>query len=217
MQTELQTGPSGSADARPVTEQAKNLAEQVQEKATERVESGITKAKGQVAESLHALNQSLLISGQQLRDRNQQGVSRYVDNLADRVQRAADYLQKTDVSEIIDRTENFARRQPALFLGGAFALGLLGARFLKSSRRAARIDEWVAGSGSRGSYRERTSYAGYGVGAQPVQEWSAVRVEATGTGLADMPTGIPAGVPLQPLGESGLARPRDPLDYGNNG
>jgi len=27
------------------------------------------------------------------------------------------------------------RREPALFLGGAFALGLLGARFLKSSRK----------------------------------------------------------------------------------
>ena len=29
--------------------------------------------------------------------------------------------------------QRLARRQPALFVGGAFALGLLGARFLKSS------------------------------------------------------------------------------------
>jgi hypothetical protein len=31
--------------------------------------------------------------------------------------------------------ENLARRQPALVLGGALLLGLMGARFLKSSQR----------------------------------------------------------------------------------
>jgi hypothetical protein len=37
----------------------------------------------------------------------------------------------------VSEAEDFARRQPALFLGGAFALGLLGARFLKSSGQQA--------------------------------------------------------------------------------
>ena len=31
--------------------------------------------------------------------------------------------------------ENLARRQPALILGGALVLGLIGARFIKSSER----------------------------------------------------------------------------------
>ena len=31
--------------------------------------------------------------------------------------------------------ENLARRQPALMIGGALVLGLIGARFLKSSER----------------------------------------------------------------------------------
>jgi hypothetical protein len=34
---------------------------------------------------------------------------------------------------MVRNVEDFARRQPALFIGGAFMLGLLGARFLKSS------------------------------------------------------------------------------------
>ena len=34
---------------------------------------------------------------------------------------------------MVTQVEQYARRQPAIFLGGAFALGLLGARFLKSS------------------------------------------------------------------------------------
>ena len=35
--------------------------------------------------------------------------------------------------------ENLARRQPAIVLGGALVLGLIGARFLKSSRRDRRL------------------------------------------------------------------------------
>jgi hypothetical protein len=35
--------------------------------------------------------------------------------------------------EIMHETQRFARRNPALFLGGSFVLGLLGARFLKTS------------------------------------------------------------------------------------
>jgi len=57
------------------------------------------------------------------------------------VENWADYVQQTDVRQMADRVESFARREPAIFLGGAFALGLLGARFLKSSRRSDE-DQW---------------------------------------------------------------------------
>ena len=36
----------------------------------------------------------------------------------------------------VSSTERFARREPLFFLGGAFVVGLLAARFLKSSERA---------------------------------------------------------------------------------
>ena len=42
------------------------------------------------------------------------------------------YLRGKDFDRMVDDLEGFARRQPALFLGGAFMLGLLAARFLKS-------------------------------------------------------------------------------------
>jgi hypothetical protein len=37
---------------------------------------------------------------------------------------------------LIDDVEDFARREPAVFIGGAIAIGLVAARFLKSSRRS---------------------------------------------------------------------------------
>jgi hypothetical protein len=107
----------------------------VTEQATQRVQSGINSGKSRAAETLGSVAQTLLQSTQQLRDQNQAGAGQYVERAAEQVQRLSDYLQNTEVSEIVDNVERVARRRPAAFLGGAFALGLLGARFLKSSRR----------------------------------------------------------------------------------
>jgi hypothetical protein len=68
---------------------------------------------------------------------------------ADRTQDIARYLQQTDVNDMVRGVEDFARRQPLLFLGGAFAIGLLGARFLKASGSQAQMQQ---STGERGMY-----------------------------------------------------------------
>jgi hypothetical protein len=222
MQTGGQVGGQSTTPGASTVEQTKQkaqeLANQVQQKATRRVESGLTRGKIQAAETLNTVAQSLLMSGQQLRERNQEGVSRFVDRTADRVQRASNYLQNTDVSEMVDRTEEFARRRPALFLGGAFALGLLGARFLKSSRRqqeerTAGGGKWTAGGarGGQGYTRGRTTAVEQEVSTPRAQdEWAAGGVIVTG-GLADVgATDLATETP----GQSGFGRPKGPRDYG---
>jgi len=67
---------------------------------------------------------------------------------ADRTQDVARYLQQTDVNEMIRGVEDFARRQPLLFLGGAFALGLLGSRLLKASMPSQEMSRGSMPSGS---------------------------------------------------------------------
>jgi hypothetical protein len=218
-QTGGQSGVQSTAQDAGVVEQTKQkaqeLSSQVQQKATQRVESGLAKGKIQAAETLSTIAESLLVSGQQLRERNQEPVSRFVDQAADRVRRVSNYLQNTDVSEIVDSTEQFARRRPALFLGGAFALGLLGARFLKSSRR--QQDKQTAGVGysgagtrsGQGYSRERTVAVDQEVPTpRPQEEWAAGAADVTG--LADV---AGARVQTQPLGESGFGR-RGSLDLG---
>ncbi len=141
-------GPAGGGGA---VEQAKarvgQLADQAQHRATEQAKSGLAKGKTRTAETLHGVAQSLLLSSQQLRDQGQADVSRYVERAAGQLDRVAQYLQTAEPDELVDRVEDFARRQPALFIGGAFALGLLGARFLKSSRRDQAAGEWRQGAG----------------------------------------------------------------------
>jgi hypothetical protein len=55
--------------------------------------------------------------------------------------------------------QRLARRQPALFVGGAFAVGLLGARFLKSSAQRDDDENDYTRDYSGGSYVPRTSNA----------------------------------------------------------
>lgn len=132
------SGGAGRAQMGDAAEQAKAKAQQLvgdaQHRASEQVQSRLDTQKHRAAESLSGVAQSLHATSQQLQGQ-QDGASRYVRQAADRVENLASHLQDRDVGEIIDEVEDFARRQPAVFLGGAFALGVLGARFLKSSRR----------------------------------------------------------------------------------
>ena len=52
---------------------------------------------------------------------------------AKKIERAADYFDQHDLNAVYKDVENFARRNPAVVLGSAFALGFLAARFLKSN------------------------------------------------------------------------------------
>ena len=161
----IQSDPTTAQDQAPgggVVEQAKGKAQQLaseaQQRASEQVKSGTTRGKDRAAETLSGVAQSLRLSSQQLREQNQEGVSRYTERAADQVEQLSNYLQNADVTELVDRIEDFARRQPTLFLGGTFALGLLGARFLKSSRRR---ESQATGAGYYGARAPTTGmYAG---------------------------------------------------------
>ncbi len=122
-----------------MVDEAKNkvqeLASQAQEKAGNQVQRGVDKGKNRAADALGAVAQSLRFSGQHLREQDRSTIGGITEKAANRVERWADYVQSTDAREMANRVEGFARREPGLFLGSAFALGILGARFLKSSRR----------------------------------------------------------------------------------
>lgn len=106
--------------------------------------------KRQVSSELHSVAQAFHSSGDQLREQGQDTIAGYTDQMAERLDRAAVYLEHRKVDDIVRDAEDFARRQPEVFLAGAFGLGVLAARFLKS------------GSGS--SQRQRSSQRGQSAG-----------------------------------------------------
>jgi len=128
-----QTASEAKEAAGQVAGQAKEAVGQVAGQAREQVSSRLSGQKAQAAQSLGGVAQALRLTGQQLREQDQAGVTVYIDRVASQVERFSSYIEQHDVGELVGEVEHFARRQPALFLGGAFVLGLLGARFLKSS------------------------------------------------------------------------------------
>jgi hypothetical protein len=52
---------------------------------------------------------------------------------SDQLRRFADQIREKGVADMLDDVNTFARRRPALFIGGAFLVGVGLARFLKSS------------------------------------------------------------------------------------
>lgn len=59
--------------------------------------------------------------------------SQYVGTAAKKLEGVAEYFDGADLKKMARDAESFARRNPAIFLGAAFAVGVLAARFIRSS------------------------------------------------------------------------------------
>lgn len=122
----------GNGGTQGVAEKAKQTAGNVAHAAREQVMTKATEEKQRAASGLGGVAQALRSTGQSA---DNDYLQEYASRAADGIEQVTDYFRDKSVGEIVDDVERFARREPALFLGGAFALGLLGARFLKSSSR----------------------------------------------------------------------------------
>ena len=67
---------------------------------------------------------------------------------SDQLRRFADQIRQKGVTDMLDDVHNFARRRPALFIGGAFLIGIGIARFLKSSAERQAYHERESGFSS---------------------------------------------------------------------
>ena len=137
-------GSRGGEVAQQTKQQGQQLAQQARQQAGdlanqggERVKSQLETQKQQAAQRLGPVQTALRETAQQLREQGEEPIAGYADRAADGVERFSGYLSETDVDEIMDGARGFARSRPAIFLGGAAALGFLATRFLKSSSQGA--------------------------------------------------------------------------------
>ncbi len=134
-----QVGGTGGATTGQAKQQGQQLAGQARQQADKIATWGGEQVRVQLGNQKHNATQriapvqtALRETAHQLRKQGQNS-AQYVDRATDRLERFSDYLRDTDVDEIVGEARGFARRRPALFLGGAAALGFLATRFLKSS------------------------------------------------------------------------------------
>ena len=123
----------------------------------QRVTSRVDEQKNRAADGLGGIADVLRNATSDLRHENE-ALASYVDMASDQMKAFAEQIRQRGVTEMIDDVGQFARRRPALFIGGAFLVGLGIARFLKASadRNALReygdgfssVDPMTAGTGS---------------------------------------------------------------------
>jgi len=195
---------AGSATASEHTQQGDRLSQtgrgildEIRESATGQLAS----QKDRATEGLGSVAQFVRQSTQQLRDQKQDAIAGYVERAADQIDQFSQSLRNKDVSELISDAQQLARKQPALFIGGAFVLGLVGARFLKSSAQADdRRSRAGNGYGSSrfGAMSRDRSQGGYGSAAGSYSSGSgAGQYGGTTSAVGDAhPTTVtPAGTP----------------------
>lgn len=117
--------------------------------------AGIESQKRRATDGLGSIAQVVRSSTEQLRSQHHESMAEYVDQAANQIDRFSQQLKNKDVRELVEDAQRLARRNPAAFAGTAFALGLVTARFLKSSNESGEYDE-----GSR----ERERWTGSGTG-----------------------------------------------------
>jgi hypothetical protein len=136
---QTQTGITGE-DLAGLPEQGRQAVGQAQEQAgklagiaREQATSQLTTQKERAAGSLGTLAMALHDASRQMREQDGAVMADPIDTAAIQLDRLAGMLKDQDINQMISAAEQFARRQPALFLAAAFAVGFAGTRFLRSS------------------------------------------------------------------------------------
>jgi hypothetical protein len=134
------TGEQAKATLEQTKDAVVDSAQQLKDKVTSvgqdlkgRTQSVVEDGKSKVTSSLDGIASVLGRTTEELQSTELGQLAPYGERLQNLTQSFSDYLKDAKASDLLHDAEALARRQPALFLGGAFALGLIAARFLKSS------------------------------------------------------------------------------------
>jgi hypothetical protein len=133
MAEQTRAGTLGSSSATNQTGTSSGSNESIVGRVRDRATEQLNTQKNKATEGLGSVAHAVRDTTQRLRDENHDTVARFVEQAADQIERFSSGLKNKDVGELVNDAQRLARRQPALFVGGAFAVGLLSARFLKSS------------------------------------------------------------------------------------
>ncbi|MDQ1703007.1 MAG: hypothetical protein QOF57_2259 [Frankiaceae bacterium] len=133
--------------AQQATEQAKQTAQQATEQARGRVRDEVDRRSTEAGQQASSVADAFRQSAQQLRQDGKEGVAKPVEQVADRVQSAGSWLERSSGDDILREVEDFGRSKPLAVLAGGAVVGFALSRLLKAS--------------STQRYEQRSSAGGY--------------------------------------------------------
>jgi hypothetical protein len=92
---------------------------------------------GQVSGAANALRRT----AGSMREEGNESLAGYAERAAGRLDSFGNTVREGRVGDLVESVERFARREPVLFFGGTLLVGLLAARFLKSSSERRHAEE----------------------------------------------------------------------------
>jgi len=142
-----------------VTRAAKDSASQLGDAALEmantakdKVEAAVSQRKSVGADYIGSIAQATGRAANEFEAELPQA-AHYIRQASEQIQGVADTVRERDVRELVGEVQDFARRQPTLFFGGAVVLGFAALRFLKSTAPAMASGD-TASSGAFETRRE---------------------------------------------------------------
>jgi hypothetical protein len=210
--------PEGSTS---VIERTERAAEQVADSAIEQVRSarsGLSEQRGQIAERIRRVGTAMRESGDRVRNEDEMAAD-YLRMASQRIDRVASYVTTADLSVMAADTQEFIRKRPAVFFGGAFLVGLAAGRFLKASggaNKPSSASRPADSYGSRPSGDKRLPSEGTPTSTTSSSSSPVRSAGATSVSTSTPSTGVRWSAPAQSPGGSPAKPPANAYGNGDN-
>jgi hypothetical protein len=149
-------GPAGRADGgEPGLERAKTILSELLDASRLAAEALLDEQKLRTAKRVKEIAEAVRSAAQSLERSDNRAIARYAERVAFRIADFSDLIRERRWSEIVADAEDFAQRQPTLFLLGAAVAGFIGGRLLSvpSDRRRPKT---MAGASDLSPHRGET-------------------------------------------------------------
>ncbi len=144
------TGQQGQGGEQDLMQHAKHATSEIVNQVQQQAGTQIDRQKESAANDLNQVVNAVRRFGESLGAEQGGPIARYAaeygDKAAQKLEQFSTYIREQDARRLLNDVQNFGRRRPGLMLGGAFLLGLAGARLIRSS-----IDAGMPHSGGQRS------------------------------------------------------------------
>ena len=145
-------GGTAREQLREAKDQVVSQSRQALQQARNRAGSSLAESKEQLADQVESIASVFRRTADQLREEDRRTIASIANAVAQQADQAGTYLRQVDARAVRKDLEDITRRRPMLVLGGAAALGLIAARFFKSSEGGHREPEHRAAEQERPSF-----------------------------------------------------------------